>query len=110
MKYTFHDQKSLFLVLDVCTGGDLSFHLHEADGYRFRESRARFYAAEMLLGLEALHAKKILYRDLKPNNVLLDHDGHIRLSDFGLALQLPHSHRWGLAGTPAYWSPECVQR
>jgi serine/threonine protein kinase SCH9 len=52
---------------------------------RFTESEAKFYFAEMLLGLEYIHRQNILYRDLKPENIFIDIDGHIRLADFGLS-------------------------
>jgi serine/threonine protein kinase len=64
-------------------GGELFFHL-KANG-RFTEERARYYCAEIVLALECLHAHSIVYRDLKPENVLLDAEGHIRLVDFGLS-------------------------
>uniref|UniRef100_A0A6A7G461 AGC/GRK/BARK protein kinase n=1 Tax=Hirondellea gigas TaxID=1518452 RepID=A0A6A7G461_9CRUS len=111
MKYAFTNEHSLFIIMDICTGGDLRFHLHQLEARCFDEARARFYAAEMILGMEHMHSHKLLYRDLKPNNVLLDKEGHIRLSDFGLVMQLPQkSSKWNLAGTPGYWSPECYQR
>jgi serine/threonine protein kinase len=59
------------------------FHLRKA--VKFDEERAKFYAAEILLGLEHLHAKNCIYRDLKPENILIDDKGHIRLADFGLS-------------------------
>ena len=62
------------------------FHLKKRR--RFTESEVRFYAAETLLALEYLHSNNIIYRDLKPENVLLKHCGHIMLSDFGLSKKL----------------------
>ena len=59
------------------------YHLNKHK--RFTESEVRFFAAEIILALEYLHSKKILYRDLKPENVLISRDGHIKLADFGLS-------------------------
>merc|ERR1712000_762128 len=70
------------------------------------EAKAKFYACEILLGLEDLHAKNIIYRDLKLENVLLDVKGHCYLSDFGLAVQKKHSD--GYSGTPGYIAPEII--
>jgi len=92
--------------MDLMLGGDLKFHLRMAQG-RFSERRARFYAAEVLLGLEQLHAQKIIYRDLKFENVLLDSFGHCRLSDMGLARVTDQKIR-GYAGTPGYAAPEMM--
>ena len=71
------------MILDYCPGLDLSAHLRQVG--RFSVNRARFYAAEILLGIENLHSKGVLYRDLKPENVVLDKDGHAMLTDFGLS-------------------------
>ena len=59
---------------------------------RFDENLTKFYAAEILLALEYLHSKSIIYRDLKPENVLLDSDGHVQISDFGLSKMLYSSN------------------
>ena len=64
-------------------GGEIFFHLRKET--RFKEYRAKFYAAEIILALEFLHSQGIIYRDLKPENILLDYDGHLKLADFGLS-------------------------
>jgi len=69
--------------LEYCPGGELFFYLSQIG--RFKEDAARFYAANILLALEHLHSKDILYRDLKPENVLVSGDGYIKLTDFGLS-------------------------
>jgi len=79
----FQSTEKLFLVLDYCEGGELFFHLSRQR--RFPEEATRFYASELALALEFLHSLHIVYRDLKPENVLLDAQGHVRLGDFGLA-------------------------
>ena len=86
MHYSFQCSKKLYLLLDYEGGGSLFFHL--AKKRRFTESEVLFYACEIILALEYLHQKKIVYRDLKPENILLSEDGHIKLTDFGLAKQL----------------------
>jgi protein-serine/threonine kinase len=71
------------LVLEFCPGGELFFHLQQR--VQFSEDHARFIAAELVLALEFLHSENILYRDLKPENVLVDIDGHVKITDFGLS-------------------------
>ena len=69
--------------MDFLNGGELFYHLRRE--LRFTEERSKFYAAEMLLAIECLHSNGIIYRDLKPENVLLDNEGHLKLTDFGLS-------------------------
>ncbi len=69
--------------MDFLNGGELFYHLRKETF--FEESRARFYVVEMILALEVLHKNGVIYRDLKPENVLLDSVGHIKLTDFGLS-------------------------
>lgn len=73
----------MFLVLEYCSGGEL-FSLLDKQG-RLPESAARFYAAQLVLGLEYLHSQHIIYRDLKPENVMIDAEGYVKLTDFGLS-------------------------
>lgn len=70
-------------MIDFLNGGELFFHLRKDT--RFNEMRTRFYAAEIILALECLHKNGIIYRDLKPENVILDQYGHLKLTDFGLS-------------------------
>lgn len=79
----FQTRTKLFLILDFCPGGDLG-RLIQKEG-PFAEMRARHYTAEILLALEDLHARDIIYRDLKPDNVVIDNEGHALLTDFGLS-------------------------
>jgi len=106
LRYAVMDENCLFLVLDLMVGGDLKFHLNKDE--RFGEERSRFYAAEILLGLEHIHSKKIVYRDMKLENVLLDELGHCRISDLGLAVKMSDKVR-GYAGTPGYTAPEVIK-
>lgn len=72
---------------------------------------AKFYFAEILLGLEFLHSKNIVYRDLKPENVLIDVDGHIKLADFGLSKIFKNEERsFSFCGSPEYMCPEILKR
>lgn len=83
LKYSFQDDTFLYLVMDYLPGGDLMSLLMKKD--ILTEDEARFYTAEMVLSIEALHEMNCIHRDLKPDNVLIDKDGHIKLSDFGLS-------------------------
>lgn len=83
LSYAFQTVDKLFLILDYCPGGDLSEHL--ANEKRFSEERAKIYICEIILALEDLHKRDIIFRDLKPDNVVLDKQGHALLTDFGLS-------------------------
>ncbi|GAA5909695.1 AGC family serine/threonine-protein kinase [Sporobolomyces salmoneus] len=89
LHYSFHDHDTLYLALEFHSGGDLATQL--ARWGRLGRDRARFYMAEMVEGVEGLHRAGIIYRDLKPENVLISADGHIILTDFGLSKDFGHS-------------------
>ncbi|KAF4689638.1 hypothetical protein FOZ60_001333 [Perkinsus olseni] len=91
-------------------GGELFFHLSRAQ--RFSENRCRFYASEILLAIEYLHKYDIVYRDLKPENVLLDAEGHVKLTDFGLSKEgiMDNSSAKSMCGTPEYLAPEILEK
>ena len=80
---TFQDDRNLYMLLEYVIGGELFSHLRKAG--RFTNDVTRFYAAEIVLAIEYLHARDIIYRDLKPENLLLDNRGHIKITDFGFA-------------------------
>ncbi|GAA5884663.1 hypothetical protein JCM6882_005339 [Rhodosporidiobolus microsporus] len=88
LHYSFHDADTLYLALDFHSGGDLATQL--ARWGRLGRDRTRFYMAEIVDGVEGLHRAGIIYRDLKPENVLISHDGHIVLTDFGLSKDFGH--------------------
>ncbi|KAM0436899.1 hypothetical protein ACHAPT_002612 [Fusarium lateritium] len=102
---TFQDTKNLYMVMDFVEGGEL-FSLLRKSG-RFPNPVAKFYAAEVTLALEYLHSKNVIYRDLKPENLLLDRHGHLKITDFGFAKRVPDK-TWTLCGTPDYLAPEVV--
>ncbi|KAL6241367.1 cAMP-dependent protein kinase catalytic subunit [Rhinocladiella similis] len=102
---TFQDSKNLYMVMDFIEGGELFSLLRKSQ--RFPNPVAKFYAAEVTLALEYLHEQNIIYRDLKPENLLLDRHGHIKITDFGFAKDVPDI-TWTLCGTPDYLAPEVV--
>ncbi|KAH8754478.1 kinase-like domain-containing protein [Hyaloscypha finlandica] len=102
---TFQDSKNLYLVMDFVEGGELFSLLRKSQ--RFPNPVAKFYAAEVTLALEYLHKNQIIYRDLKPENLLLDRHGHLKITDFGFAKKVPDI-TWTLCGTPDYLAPEVV--
>ena len=83
LKYSFQDDYFLYLVMDYLPGGDLMNLLMKKD--ILTEDEARFYTAEMILAVDSVHKLNCIHRDLKPDNILIGKDGHIQLSDFGLA-------------------------
>ncbi|XP_039767886.1 G protein-coupled receptor kinase 4 isoform X2 [Ornithorhynchus anatinus] len=109
LSYTYETKDALCLVLTIMNGGDLKFHIYNMGNPGFDEQRAVFYAAELCCGLEDLQRERIVYRDLKPENILLDDRGHIRISDLGLAVQIPEGETIrGRVGTVGYMAPEVI--
>jgi serine/threonine protein kinase len=108
--YAFQDHEKLYLILEYAQGGELFHHL-EAERM-FSEDVAAFYMAEMVLALDHLHRTVgVIYRDLKPENCLLDHEGHLLLTDFGLSKVTldDESPCRSILGTPEYMAPEVIQ-
>jgi hypothetical protein len=100
------DDKFIYFVLELLQGGELFTHLRNRG--KLSEQSARFYAAAVVYAFSTLHAKKIAYRDLKPENLVMDSEGYVKLVDFGLAKQLLSGKTWTLCGTPDYLAPEII--
>lgn len=108
LEYAFQTPQKIFFVMKFMRGGEMFHHLRAAR--RFDESRAKFYAAEILLALEYLHELGVVYRDLKPENILMDDDGHVCLTDFGMAKKLGKDEKTkSFVGTPEYLAPEVIE-
>lgn len=108
LKYCFHSSDEIYLVMDLMTGGDLGFHLSLQR--RFPISHCLYYAARIILGIQALHDKGYVYRDMKPDNCLLADDGRVKITDLGLATKTSPRLPVGLVGTRGYWAPEMHKR
>lgn len=103
---TFQDSLNIYMLLSYVPGGELFTHLRRAQ--RFTPDVTRFYLANIILALKYLHSFNIIYRDLKPENLLLDSRGYLRLTDFGFA-KIVDDRTWTLCGTPEYLAPEIIQ-
>ncbi|KAJ2700432.1 cAMP-dependent protein kinase catalytic subunit [Coemansia sp. IMI 203386] len=106
LECTMQNERNLYMLMEYVPGGELFSHLRRAG--RFPDDVARFYAAEIVLALDYLHSKKIIWRDTKPENILLDDRGHVKLTDFGFAKRV-EERTWTLCGTPEYLAPEIIQ-
>jgi CRP-like cAMP-binding protein len=102
---TYKDKDRLYFLLEPALGGEL-FSVLRARTF-FDEDTARFYAASVVLAFEYMHSKNIIYRDLKPENLLLDSDGYLKVTDFGFA-KVVTGRTYTLCGTPDYLAPEIV--
>ncbi|KAL6436682.1 hypothetical protein ACFW04_004850 [Cataglyphis niger] len=111
--YAFQTNERLCLILDYAAGGEMFMQLYFRE--RFTEDMVRFYIGEIILALERLHDLGIIYRDIKLENILMDKDGHLILTDFGLSKEfLPHERNgnartYSFCGTIEYMAPEVVR-
>lgn len=104
LRYAFQSDVKLYLVMDYYNGGSLFVHLRKAR--RFVENQARYYAAQLFLAISHLHSLHIMYRDLKLENILMDGDGNIAITDFGLSKEDDLGSTF--VGTPEYLAPELL--
>lgn len=117
--YTFHDDNYLYMVMELCKGGELleviTKHHKEMAAQGFTDKACsleltKFYIAEVVVALEYLHANSVIHRDLKPENILLSDTGHIKVTDFGTAKDETEEHRTNtFCGTAEFVSPEVLR-
>jgi len=121
--YAWQDTTWVGLVLTLCAGGDLFFQIQQRypldkDGNKMKGAKypgfpsnvLKFYTASIACGLQAIHKAGFVYRDLKPQNVLLDLNGQVRISDMGLAMDISKGPVVQTAGTRGYWAPEVIRK
>ncbi|XP_066501864.1 serine/threonine-protein kinase 32A isoform X1 [Hoplias malabaricus] len=106
--YSFQDEEDMFMVVDLLLGGDLRYHLQQ--NVHFSENTVTLYVCELALALHYLRNKRIIHRDIKPDNVLLDEHGHAHLTDFNIATIVKDDLKaTSIAGTKPYMAPELFQ-
>ena len=108
MNYAFQDRENLYLVMDLLNGGDLRYHISKH--WRFSEEQVRFYIACIVLGLEYVHNKGIIHWDIKPENLVFEQNGYLRITDFGIARVWNPENQKDTSGTPGYMAPEVMCR
>jgi serine/threonine protein kinase len=102
---SFQDKKFLYMLLEYVVGGEFFTHLRKAG--RFDNNTSKFYAAQIVSIFDYLHKQDFIYRDLKPENLLLDHQGYLKITDFGFAKRVAFK-TYTLCGTPEYIAPEVL--
>jgi serine/threonine protein kinase len=108
LRFAFQSASKLYLGLEYASGGDLYTYMSKVGPLPLEH--VRFYVAEIAVALEYIHSLGIIYRDLKADNIMLDAEGHIKITDFGLAKELPDGTTKSFCGTTEYLAPELVNR
>jgi tRNA A-37 threonylcarbamoyl transferase component Bud32 len=109
MDFCFQTQERIYFAMNFIRGGELFSHLYKCK--YFPEEKAKFYSAIVGLALEYLHTHGIVYRDIKPDNILIDEDGYLKLADFRMSKMLKDQEKdFSLCGTPEYFAPEIITR
>ncbi|KAM3128641.1 hypothetical protein pb186bvf_019270 [Paramecium bursaria] len=106
MQAAFQDRDNLYLVMDLLTGGDLRYHICKQR--RFTEEQTKYFAACIITALEYLHQNGIIHRDVKPENLVFDNKGYLRLTDMGIARIWKAENAQDTSGTPGYMAPEVM--
>ncbi|KAM8889218.1 cGMP-dependent protein kinase 1-like isoform 1-T1 [Synchiropus picturatus] len=107
MYQTFQDRENVYMLMEACRGGELWSLLRDCGA--FDESTSRFYSSCVLEAFSYLHSRGVLYRDLKPENLILDHRGYAKLVDFGFCKKVGlRKKTWTFCGTPEYLPPELI--
>ncbi|XP_074641639.1 serine/threonine-protein kinase 32A-like [Tubulanus polymorphus] len=103
--FTFQDEEDMFMVVDLLLGGDLRYHMQQ--DVKFDEERVKSYMVELALALDYLRCQNIMHRDIKPDNILLDEEGHIHITDFNIATVVKENQlATSMSGTKPYMAPE----
>ena len=103
----FQDKMSLYMLLEFINGGEMFTHIQKQRKRRFNATVTNFFAAQTVIAFEYMHNLDIIFRDLKPENVLIDYKGNIRITDFGFAKRVD-DRTWTMCGTPEYLAPEII--
>ena len=106
MHFSFQDINSLYIVMDLITGKDLRYHLSKEK--KFSAEVSKFFLACTILGLEYIHYNNILHRDIKPDNLVLDKNGYVKITDFGISREIGKLQKDESSGTPGYMAPEVM--
>jgi len=112
LHFSFQSQKHFYLVMDYIPGGNLASHLKREE--RFEEKKAQFITAELVIALDYLHSRGVVYRDMRPDNILLDVEGHVCLTDFGMSKLVSRRVTDTFVmqtarGLPEYTAPEILE-